>query len=169
MSTWIKCSTHSSKILTILVLHFICYITKLNLFPFFSFCAIFATSYSSPNWIQWLCAVLRNPVTLNEPLNLCINLKVNGNVQIMPSVCVRHKYHVRMRCTDSNSFQILDHDDDNKFLSLSFFFTVLGLEQTRFLARKHCIEAIRLAQELTESPYQKGLIVVNDYVLNRMK
>lgn len=44
-----------------------------------------------------------------------------------------------------------------------------GLEQTRFLARKHCIEAIRLAQELTESPYQKGLIVVNDYVLNRMK
>lgn len=44
-----------------------------------------------------------------------------------------------------------------------------GLEQTRFLARKHCIEAIRLAQELTESPYQKGLIVVNDLVLNRMK
>ncbi|KAJ6638520.1 All trans-polyprenyl-diphosphate synthase PDSS1, partial [Pseudolycoriella hygida] len=44
-----------------------------------------------------------------------------------------------------------------------------GLEQTRFLARKHCIEAIRLAQELTESPYQKGLIVVNDFVLNRMK
>lgn len=44
-----------------------------------------------------------------------------------------------------------------------------GLEQTRFLARKHCIEAIRLAQELSESPYQKGLIVVNDLVLNRMK
>lgn len=44
-----------------------------------------------------------------------------------------------------------------------------GLEQTRFLARKHCEEAIRLAQELTESPYQKGLIVVNDFVLNRMK
>lgn len=44
-----------------------------------------------------------------------------------------------------------------------------GLEQTRFLARKHCIEAIRLAQELSESPYQKGLIVVNDFVLNRMK
>lgn len=44
-----------------------------------------------------------------------------------------------------------------------------GLEQTRYLARKHCDEAIRLAQEFGESPYQKGLIVVNDFVLNRMK
>ncbi|XP_055679063.1 all trans-polyprenyl-diphosphate synthase PDSS1 isoform X1 [Lutzomyia longipalpis] len=44
-----------------------------------------------------------------------------------------------------------------------------GLEQTRFLARKHCIEAIRLAQELAESPYQKALVVVGDLVLNRMK
>lgn len=44
-----------------------------------------------------------------------------------------------------------------------------GLEQTQFLARKHCIEACRLAQELTESPYQKGLIVVSDLVTNRMK
>lgn len=44
-----------------------------------------------------------------------------------------------------------------------------GLEQTQFLARKHCVEAIRLAQELAESPYQKGLVVVSDLVLNRMK
>ena len=44
-----------------------------------------------------------------------------------------------------------------------------GLEQTRFLARKHCIEALRLASKLTESPYQKGLVVVGDFVLNRMK
>lgn len=44
-----------------------------------------------------------------------------------------------------------------------------GLEQTQFLARKHCVEAIRLAQELAESPYQKGLIVVSDLVLNRLK
>ncbi|XP_017039379.1 all trans-polyprenyl-diphosphate synthase PDSS1 [Drosophila ficusphila] len=44
-----------------------------------------------------------------------------------------------------------------------------GLEQTRFLAKKHCNEAIRLAQELTESPYQKGLQVVADLVINRMK
>ncbi|KAI9584675.1 hypothetical protein GQX74_006570 [Glossina fuscipes] len=44
-----------------------------------------------------------------------------------------------------------------------------GLEQTRFLARKHGIEAIRLAQEITESPYQKGLQVVADLVINRMK
>ncbi|XP_023308718.2 all trans-polyprenyl-diphosphate synthase PDSS1 [Lucilia cuprina] len=44
-----------------------------------------------------------------------------------------------------------------------------GLEQTRFLAKKHCIEAIRLAQEMTESPYQKGLQVVADLVINRMK
>lgn len=44
-----------------------------------------------------------------------------------------------------------------------------GLEQTRFLAKKHCIEAIRLSQELSESPYQKGLQVVADLVINRMK
>lgn len=44
-----------------------------------------------------------------------------------------------------------------------------GLEQTRFLARNHCIEASRLAQKLEESPFQKGLIVVADLVLNRMK
>ena len=44
-----------------------------------------------------------------------------------------------------------------------------GLEQTRFLARKHCVEAIRLANSLAESPYQKGLLVVSDLVINRMK
>lgn len=44
-----------------------------------------------------------------------------------------------------------------------------GLERTRCLARRHCLDAIQLANELTESPYQKGLIVVNDFVLNRMK
>nr|CAD7411931.1 unnamed protein product [Timema cristinae] len=32
-----------------------------------------------------------------------------------------------------------------------------GLEQTRFLARKHCIEAARHASSIAESPYQKGL------------
>ncbi|XP_059219016.1 all trans-polyprenyl-diphosphate synthase PDSS1 [Stomoxys calcitrans] len=44
-----------------------------------------------------------------------------------------------------------------------------GLEQTRFLAKKHCNEAIRLIQGLAESPYQKGLQVVADLVINRMK
>ncbi|KAK7586208.1 hypothetical protein V9T40_004084 [Parthenolecanium corni] len=44
-----------------------------------------------------------------------------------------------------------------------------GLEQTRFLAKKHCMEAIRLANLLTESPYQKGLLVMTDLVFNRMK
>lgn len=44
-----------------------------------------------------------------------------------------------------------------------------GLEQTQFLAKQHCQEAMRLANMLHESPYQKGLIVAADYVLNRMK
>jgi decaprenyl-diphosphate synthase subunit 1 len=44
-----------------------------------------------------------------------------------------------------------------------------GLEQTQFLARKHCIEASRQASSLTDSPYQKGLQVVTDLVINRMK
>lgn len=44
-----------------------------------------------------------------------------------------------------------------------------GLEQTRFLAKNHCIEAARLAQSLVDSPYQKGLLVISDLVINRMK
>lgn len=44
-----------------------------------------------------------------------------------------------------------------------------GLQQTQFLAKQHCQEAIRLANLLAESPYQKGLMVAADYVLNRMK
>ncbi|KAJ3665594.1 hypothetical protein Zmor_001085 [Zophobas morio] len=44
-----------------------------------------------------------------------------------------------------------------------------GLEQTQYLAKQHCQEAVRLANLLEESPYQKGLIVAADYVLNRMK
>lgn len=44
-----------------------------------------------------------------------------------------------------------------------------GLEQTRFLAKKHCVEANRLAQTLSESPYQKCLLVVSDLVVNRIK
>ncbi|CAB0015850.1 unnamed protein product, partial [Nesidiocoris tenuis] len=44
-----------------------------------------------------------------------------------------------------------------------------GLEQARFLAKKHCNEAVRLANTFQESPYQKALVVVSDLVLNRMK
>lgn len=44
-----------------------------------------------------------------------------------------------------------------------------GLEQTKYLAEKNCQEAARLAESLMESPYQKGLIVTADYVLNRLK
>lgn len=44
-----------------------------------------------------------------------------------------------------------------------------GLEKTRFLAKKHCNEAIRLAEEFAESPFQKGLKTVADLVINRIK
>lgn len=44
-----------------------------------------------------------------------------------------------------------------------------GLEQTQFLAKQHCQEAMRLANFIEESPYQKGLLVAADYVLNRLK
>lgn len=44
-----------------------------------------------------------------------------------------------------------------------------GLEQTKFLARKHSIEAIKCANMLSESPYKKALIVANDMFLNRLK
>ncbi|KAK7872189.1 hypothetical protein R5R35_001750 [Gryllus longicercus] len=44
-----------------------------------------------------------------------------------------------------------------------------GLEQTQFLARQHVAEASRLASSLAESPYQKALQVVGDFVINRMK
>ncbi|KAG5312130.1 DPS1 synthase, partial [Acromyrmex insinuator] len=44
-----------------------------------------------------------------------------------------------------------------------------GLEQTRFLAKKHCAEASKIAQSFTKSPYQKALIIMADLVINRMK
>lgn len=44
-----------------------------------------------------------------------------------------------------------------------------GLEQTQFLANKHCLEAVRLANCMQESVYQKGLVIVPDLVFNRIK
>ncbi|XP_011159100.1 all trans-polyprenyl-diphosphate synthase PDSS1 [Solenopsis invicta] len=44
-----------------------------------------------------------------------------------------------------------------------------GLEQTRFLAKKHCVEANKIAQSFTKSPYQRALIHMTDLVINRMK
>ncbi|XP_014300148.1 all trans-polyprenyl-diphosphate synthase PDSS1 [Microplitis demolitor] len=44
-----------------------------------------------------------------------------------------------------------------------------GLDQTRFLAKKHCEEAKRLAESLAESPYQNCLVRVGDFVIDRMK
>ncbi|XP_020297176.1 decaprenyl-diphosphate synthase subunit 1 isoform X2 [Pseudomyrmex gracilis] len=44
-----------------------------------------------------------------------------------------------------------------------------GLEQTRFLAKKHCAEASKIAQSFIKSPYQKALIIMADLVINRMK
>lgn len=44
-----------------------------------------------------------------------------------------------------------------------------GLEQTRFLARQHGAEAARRAAQLADSPFQKGLQVTTDLVLNRIK
>lgn len=44
-----------------------------------------------------------------------------------------------------------------------------GLEQTRFLARQHCQEAIRVISSLKASSEQKALMTITDKVLNRMK
>jgi len=44
-----------------------------------------------------------------------------------------------------------------------------GLEQTRFLAKKHCAEANKIVQSFTKTPYQKALMVMTDLVINRMK
>ncbi|KAL0104799.1 hypothetical protein PUN28_016441 [Cardiocondyla obscurior] len=44
-----------------------------------------------------------------------------------------------------------------------------GLEQTRFLAKKHCAEANKIAQSFAKSPYQRALIIMTDLVINRMK
>ncbi|XP_071629765.1 all trans-polyprenyl-diphosphate synthase PDSS1 [Temnothorax longispinosus] len=44
-----------------------------------------------------------------------------------------------------------------------------GLEQTRFLAKKHCAEASKIAQSFAKSPYQRALIIMTDLVINRMK
>ncbi|KMQ98453.1 decaprenyl-diphosphate synthase subunit 1 [Lasius niger] len=44
-----------------------------------------------------------------------------------------------------------------------------GLEQTRFLAKKHCAEANKIVQSFAKSPYQKALSIMADLVINRMK
>ncbi|KAG8249173.1 Decaprenyl-diphosphate synthase subunit 1 [Homalodisca vitripennis] len=44
-----------------------------------------------------------------------------------------------------------------------------GLQQTRFLAKKHCDEAARLALSIRESPYQRGLVAVTNMVAKRLK
>lgn len=44
-----------------------------------------------------------------------------------------------------------------------------GLEQTRFLAHQHCLEAIRCIEQLCPSGEQKALIALTDLVLNRVK
>lgn len=44
-----------------------------------------------------------------------------------------------------------------------------GLEQTQFLAKKHSIEAVKLANSIASSPFQKALIIVPDMVIKRMK
>jgi decaprenyl-diphosphate synthase subunit 1 len=44
-----------------------------------------------------------------------------------------------------------------------------GLEQTRFLARKHYLEAAKLASSLAESPFQKALLTAAEMAINRMK
>lgn len=44
-----------------------------------------------------------------------------------------------------------------------------GLEQTRFLAKKHCVEANKIIQSFAKSPYQKALSIMADLVINRMK
>ena len=44
-----------------------------------------------------------------------------------------------------------------------------GLEQTKILAQSHINEAIRHAEVLSTSPYQKSLIKITDKVLHRMK
>lgn len=44
-----------------------------------------------------------------------------------------------------------------------------GLQQTQFLARQHCQEAIRVIDSLKSSSVQKALITITDKVLHRMK
>ncbi|KAK8404172.1 hypothetical protein O3P69_000324 [Scylla paramamosain] len=44
-----------------------------------------------------------------------------------------------------------------------------GLEQTQFLARQHCQEAIKVISTLKPSEEQKALITITDKVLNRIK
>lgn len=44
-----------------------------------------------------------------------------------------------------------------------------GLEQTTFLAKKYCAEAIKLAQSIAKSPYQNALLVIPDMILSRGK
>jgi decaprenyl-diphosphate synthase subunit 1 len=55
------------------------------------------------------------------------------------------------------------------YISLSMLLQSEGVEHTRMLAHQHCKEAVRLAKELTPSPYRDGLITITDRILNRLK
>lgn len=44
-----------------------------------------------------------------------------------------------------------------------------GLEQTMFLAKQHCQEAIKVINSLKSSPEQKALITITDKILARVK
>lgn len=44
-----------------------------------------------------------------------------------------------------------------------------GLEETKFLAQKYCLEAVRYANHLRPSVYQKELVSLTEKVLNRTK
>lgn len=44
-----------------------------------------------------------------------------------------------------------------------------GLEQTMFLAKQHCQEAIKVISSLKSSPEQKALITITDKIMSRVK
>lgn len=44
-----------------------------------------------------------------------------------------------------------------------------GLEETKFLAQKYCVEAVRYANNFKSSPFQKELVSLTEKVLNRTK
>jgi decaprenyl-diphosphate synthase subunit 1 len=57
------------------------------------------------------------------------------------------------------------HDGDVQ-TTLDYVHNSDGLEQTKFLAQKYCLEAVRFANTLRDSPHQKGLISITEKVNN---
>ena len=66
-------------------------------------------------------------------------------------------------------FVISHHSQHLSKQILWFLLQSDGVAQTRFMAEKHCLEAISQIKKFCPSPEQEALITITHKILNRLK